>query len=88
LARFQHESGRERGHGADRSAERWFMMIRAGDVPGKLDENGKETGGGFAARKALEWALAWCEAVGVDPEFPTNPDIEIPPIMAPVEWKD
>jgi uncharacterized protein YjbI with pentapeptide repeats len=85
LARFQREGGEGRDHSSDRPAERWFMMIRVGDVPGKTAEDGKETGGGFAARKALEWAEAWCAAVGVDPVFPANALVEIPPIMASVE---
>ena len=88
LARFEREGGEVRDHNSDRPAERWFLMIRVGDVPGKMDETGKETGGSFAARKALEWALAWCEAVGVDPEFPANEALEIPPIMAAVEGDD
>ena len=51
-------------HDANRPAERWFMMISAGDKPGD------ESGGGFAAQKALEWTLAWCAAHGFDPEAP------------------
>ena len=37
-------------HNSGYPAERWFMMIREGDKPGD------ETGGGFAASKAIEWA--------------------------------
>lgn len=37
-------------HNSNNPAERWFMMIRKGDKPGD------DTGGGFAAQKALEWA--------------------------------
>jgi hypothetical protein len=70
LARFKGESGGGRDHGSDRPAERWFMMIRPGDAPGKLGDDGKETGGGFAARMALEWAEAWCKANGISPDFP------------------
>src|SRR3546814_15249316 len=33
-----------------RPAAQWFLMLREGDTPGD------ETGGGFAAGKALEWA--------------------------------
>ena len=46
-------------HSGSRPAEIWFAMIREGDKPGD------ETGGGFAAGKALEWALDWCRATGV-----------------------
>jgi len=42
-----------------RPAERWFVMIRPGDKPED------ETGGGFAAKMALQWAVEWCEAHGV-----------------------
>jgi hypothetical protein len=35
---------------ASRPAERWFMMI------GKGDRAGDDSGGGFAAQKAVEWA--------------------------------
>jgi len=38
------------------------MMIRPGDKP----EN--ETGGGFAAKKALEWTLDWCGCHGINPD--------------------
>jgi hypothetical protein len=78
LARFQGEDGEARDHSASRPAERWFMMIRPGDAPGRVDDDGKETGGGFAARKALQWAEEWCAATGTDPEFPTS--IEVPEI--------
>lgn len=79
MARFTAADTEERDHNPNRPAERWFMMIRPGDVPGRTDDDGKETGGGFAARKALEWTLAWCEAVGVDPEFPRG--AEVPPVV-------
>ncbi len=36
-------------------AEQWFLMIRKGDKPGD------DTGGGFAALKALEWAIEYCD---------------------------
>lgn len=36
-----------------RPAERWFMMIKAGDKPGD------DSGGGFASAKAVEWVEAW-----------------------------
>jgi uncharacterized protein YjbI with pentapeptide repeats len=55
-------------HNSQRSAERWFMMIRPGDMPGKQADDGKETGGGFAARKALEWTLELCDRLGFDPD--------------------
>jgi hypothetical protein len=48
---------------SSRPAEQWFLMIRKGDLPGT------ETGGGFAAGKALQWTLDWCAAHGV----PTEP---------------
>ena len=35
---------------SSRPAEQWFLMIKQGDKPGD------DTGGGFAAGKALEWA--------------------------------
>jgi hypothetical protein len=41
-------------HDPSNPAERWFSMIKAGDKPGDT------TGGGFAAQKALDWALEWC----------------------------
>ena len=49
---------------ADNPAEQWFLMIRKGDKPGD------DTGGGFAAGKALEWALEYCALTGIeiDPE--------------------
>jgi hypothetical protein len=68
IAMAQGEIGDSLDHNSGRPAERWFMMINPGDVPGKVDENGKETGGGFAARKALEWTLDWCRCHGVAPE--------------------
>ena len=49
-------------HNCDNPAERWFMMISKGDKPGD------ETGGGFAAGKALEWALEFCALLGTDPD--------------------
>ena len=84
LARFKGEGGEELDHSSDRPAERWFMMIRVGDTPGKLGDDGKETGGGFAARKALEWAEGFCKCAGIDPEFPAS--VEVPnlgPIPSP-----
>jgi hypothetical protein len=44
---------------AGRPAEQWFMMIRPGDLPTH------ETGGGFAARKALEWTLEYVALRGI-----------------------
>jgi hypothetical protein len=41
-------------------AEQWFLMIREGDKPGD------DTGGGFAASKALEWAEEYCTLTGID----------------------
>ena len=35
---------------ANRPAEQWFLMIKKGDKPGD------DSGGGFAAQKAVEWA--------------------------------
>jgi len=43
---------------ASRPAERWFAMIRKGDKPGD------DTGGGFAAQKALEWAEEFQTLIG------------------------
>ena len=82
LARFQGDRGEARDHGSSRPAERWFLMITPGDTPGKVDADGKETGGGFAARMALQWAEEWCAAVGVDPAFPNDPAIQIPALEA------
>ena len=41
-------------------AESWFLMIRKGDKPGD------DTGGGFAAAKALEWVEDYCRDTGID----------------------
>ncbi|ODU22753.1 MAG: hypothetical protein ABS87_00885 [Sphingomonas sp. SCN 67-18] len=49
-------------HNANNPAEIWFAMISEGDKPGD------DTGGGYAAQKALEWALEWCRLSGVDPD--------------------
>jgi hypothetical protein len=54
------------GHSANNPAEQWFTMIRPGDTPDK------DTGGGFAARIALEWVLEWCACNGV--AVPVLPD--------------
>ena len=43
-------------------AEQWFLMIRKGDKPGD------DTGGGFAAQKALEWAEEFQALMGVPVE--------------------
>jgi len=43
---------------ASNPAEQWFSMIRKGDKPGD------DTGGGFAAGKALEWAEQFQAAFG------------------------
>ena len=40
-------------------AERWFLMIHKGDKPGD------DSGGGFAAKMALEWALEYCALAGI-----------------------
>jgi hypothetical protein len=53
-------------HNSDRPAERWFMMISPGDVPGKTGDDGKETGGAFAARKALEWTLELAAILSIE----------------------
>ena len=66
LARLHGDSGEARDHSASRPAERWFMMISPGDRPKN------DTGGGFAAKMALQWALDWCEATGTDPVFPAQ----------------
>jgi uncharacterized protein YjbI with pentapeptide repeats len=42
-------------HSSSHPAEQWFLMIRKGDKPGD------ESGGGFAALKALEWAVEYCD---------------------------
>ena len=50
-------------HNLKRPAERWFAMIKAGDMPGD------HSGGGFASKMALQWCLEWCAAIGT-----TGPD--------------
>ena len=45
------------------------MMINPGDSPTS------ETKGSYAAAKALEWAIDWCECHGV--KIPELPDTEI-----------
>ena len=47
-------------HNPDHPAERWFAMIKQSDRPGD------ETGGGVAAKLALEWTLEWCVLSGVE----------------------
>jgi hypothetical protein len=42
-------------HSSSHPAEQWFLMIRKGDKPGD------DSGGGFAALKALEWAVEYCD---------------------------
>jgi hypothetical protein len=53
-------------YNSNNPAERWFMMIRKGDKPGD------DTGGGFAAKMALEWAEEFSRLHGivVDPAVP------------------
>jgi hypothetical protein len=46
-------------HNSDNPAERWFMMIHKGDKPGD------DTGGGFAAKMALELAEEFCALHGI-----------------------
>jgi hypothetical protein len=46
-------------------AEQWFLMIREGDKPGD------DSGGGFAAAKALEWAEEYCRLTGIELPEPT-----------------
>ncbi len=50
---------------SSRPAEQWFLMIHKGDKPGD------DSGGGFAAKKALEWATEFCGYAGI-----TLPDAE------------
>nr|WP_313635240.1 pentapeptide repeat-containing protein [Brevundimonas diminuta] len=66
IAAAHGKPGEDLDHNSDRPAERWFMMIKPGDKP----EN--DTGGGYAARKALEWAEGWCAAHG----YPTRANAE------------
>jgi hypothetical protein len=49
---------------SDNPAERWFMMIRKGDKPED------DSGGGFAAQKALEWAEEFCTVHGIELDQP------------------
>ena len=62
IAATHGKGGETLDHNACRPAERWFTMIRPGDKPED------ETGGGFAAKMALQWAVEWCEAHGVPTE--------------------
>jgi hypothetical protein len=66
LAQPRGVSGQSLDHSSARPAERWFMMISPGDEPGKVGDDGKETGGGFAARKALEWTLDLAAILGIE----------------------
>lgn len=66
-------AGAELDNDSGRPAERWFMMIGVGDKAGAIGEDGKETGGGYAARMALEWTLDWCVSMGIDPDAPPAP---------------
>ena len=74
LAQPRNVAGDALDHNADRPAERWFMMIRPGDKPAATGDDGKETGGGFAARMALEWTLELCTILGFDPEAVAEPE--------------
>jgi hypothetical protein len=49
-------------HDASSPAEQWFAMISKGDKPGE------DTAGGFAASKALEWVLEYCDLHGRNTE--------------------
>ena len=40
-------------HNSSDPSEKWFLMINEGDTPDK------DTGGGFAAMKAIEWIEEW-----------------------------
>jgi hypothetical protein len=42
-------------HSSRNPAEQWFLMIRKGDKPGD------DTSGGFAALKALQWTVEYCD---------------------------
>jgi hypothetical protein len=68
IAQTRGVRGEELDHNSDRPAERWFMMINPGDKPDAVDADGKQTGGAYAAAKALEWVLDWCACHGVDPD--------------------
>ena len=41
-------------------AERWFLMIKTGDIPGGT------SGGSYAAQQALDWIYEWCAISGVE----------------------
>ena len=60
IAKARDIGGENLDHDSDRPAERWFMMIKEGDLPTN------KTGGGFAAKMALKWTEEWCAATGVD----------------------
>ncbi|MDQ2762173.1 MAG: hypothetical protein M3Y22_01340, partial [Pseudomonadota bacterium] len=66
IARRRGIVGEALDHNSDRPAERWFMMISVGDKAGALNAEGIETGGGYAARKALEWVRDWAVCHSID----------------------
>jgi hypothetical protein len=66
IARARGLPGEDLDHSSDRPAERWFMMIHPGDLPTN------ETGGGFAARKALEWTLEYAALRGISAPEPAE----------------
>jgi hypothetical protein len=79
LAQPRNVGGEDLDHNSSRPAERWFMMIKPGDIPGAIGDDGKETGGGFAARKALEWTLELAEILGIDPDVAPVVSTEVEP---------
>ena len=60
IANVRHVDVRDLECDSGRPAERWFMMISMGDKPGDA------TGGGYASRMAVEWALEWCALNGIE----------------------
>lgn len=60
LANIRGVSFQEFNPNSDRPSERWFMMIRQGD------KAGDKSGGGYAAQKAVEWCLEYCELTGIE----------------------
>ena len=68
IAKSKGVSHRTLHYRASDPSEQWFSMIRPGDTPDK------DTGGGFAAKMALQWIADWqlCQA----PATPTKLDTD------------
>ena len=53
IANVAGKSHKDLPHNSNDPSEKWFLMISEGDTPDK------ETGGGYAAMKAIEWIEEW-----------------------------